>query len=78
MSKQKKAKHSASEQCKAEGLDSLSALIDTVKENDTEKERLRVERWLHNISKSKPNLFQVLILGAVSLKKGKKQKSKKK
>lgn len=78
MSKEKKSEKSASDQCKKAGLDSLSELIDTIKENDTDKERLRVERWLHNISKSKPRLFQTLIFGAASQKKGKKQKVKKK
>lgn len=78
MSKEKKSEKSASDQCKKAGLDSLSELIDTIKENDTEKEWLRVERWLHNISKSKPQLFLVLVEGAMHLKKNKKRKSKKK
>lgn len=78
MSKEKKTDSSASNQCKQAGLDSLAELIDTIKENDTKKERLRVERWLHNISKSKPCLFHVLVQGAITLKKSKKHKSKKK
>lgn len=62
--------------CKQNGLKSFKTMIKMCMEEDSEREFNRVKFQLTNIYKTKPNLFKVILTGALMLQDDLPKRSK--